>query len=445
MIEYYELRKVDKEKVLILYLSYDYEFSSDFKGDSLLNKINNFIKINKIKWKGNKVILVVGGLVLGSLVLGKIDIPEQANNDTSFNYVSNVILNHYDDDNNEIGYSKIEIKEPDVVYSEQKSSEDIKEDNKNTNSTNDSKSNNQSNVSNNNISNNTNSTSSNNNIQTTTPPTTTTPQEPVISKTVVTIYRSNGTIESIELEEYIIGVVAAEMPVSFNIEALKAQSVAARTYALKSIQEGKVLTDDVKTQSYKDVSQLKVMWGNSFDTYYNKVKKAVESTKGQVITYNGEYISALYHSTSNGYTEDSSEVFGYSYPYLTSVNSSWDLNASSFLKQADFSFDNLQKILGIDFNKDTLVEVISRTSSGRVSSLRINENYYTGVEFRNLLGLRSADFDINLDNDKVIITTRGYGHGVGMSQYGANGMGNNGYTYVEILKHYYPGTTIKTA
>ena len=445
MIEYYELRKVDKEKVLILYLSYDYEFSSDFKGDSLLNKINNFIKINKIKWKGNKVILVVGGLVLGSLVLGKIDIPEQANNDTSFNYVSNVILNHYDDDNNEIGYSKIEIKEPDVVYSEQKSSEDIKEDNKNTNSTNDSKSNNQSNVSNNNISNNTNSTSSNNNIQTTTPPTTTTPQEPVISKTVVTIYRSNGTIESIELEEYIIGVVAAEMPVSFNIEALKAQSVAARTYALKSIQEGKVLTDDVKTQSYKDVSQLKVMWGNSFDTYYNKVKKAVESTKGQVITYNGEYISALYHSTSNGYTEDSSEVFGYSYPYLTSVNSSWDLNASSFLRQVDFSFDNLQKILGIDFNKDTLVEVISRTSSGRVSSLRINENYYTGVEFRNLLGLRSADFDINLDNDKVIITTRGYGHGVGMSQYGANGMGNNGYTYVEILKHYYPGTTIKTA
>ena len=260
---------------------------------------------------------------------------------------------------------------------------------------------------------------------------------------MVTIYRSNGTIETIELEEYIIGVVAIEIPASFHIEALKAQSIAARTYALKAIQDNKVLTDDVKTQSYRDKNQLKVMWGASFDTYYNKVKKAVEATKGLVITYNNQYIDALYHSTSNGYTESSYEVFGYSHPYLVSVNSSWDINASSFLRQVSFSFDNLEKILGIDFNKETLVEIIARTSSGRVSRLRIDDNYYSGIEFRNLLGLRSTDFDINVDSDKVIVTTRGYGHGVGMSQYGANGMANNGKTYAEILKHYYQGTTIK--
>jgi len=434
MIEYYEIRKVDKEKVLILYLSYDYEFSSDFKGNTLLDRINNFIRVSKIKWKGNKIILVVGGIVLGSLVLGNINTPEKKTIQ-KFDYISNVIINHYDENNNELGYSQIQIKDPIIIEEEKESVKEEK--------------NNKEEITTNNISINSNP----NNVSppkeesvTPTPPTDSseniTEIEPI--KTYVTVYRSNGTIESIELEEYIIGVVAAEMPAAFNIEALKAQSVAARTYALKSIQEGKTLTDNEKTQSYKDINQLRVMWGNSFNTYYNKVKKAVEATKGLAILYNNNYIEALYHSTSNGYTESSYEVFGYSYPYLTSVNSSWDINASSFLREATFTFDNLQKILGIDFNQNTPVEILERNQSGRISSIRINENYYTGVELRNLLGLRSADFDINIDTDKVIITTRGYGHGVGMSQYGANGMGNQGKTFVEILKHYYPGTTIKT-
>lgn len=438
MIEYYEIRKVNKEKVLVLYLSYDYEFSSELKGNSLLDRINNFIRVSKIKWKGNKVILVVGGLVLGSLVLGKIDLPEQKNSQ-KFDYISNIILNHYDENNNELGYSQIEIKEPIIITEKNDNKEvvkpEVKEEIKKE----------ETNNQNNKIPDTESSTNNTNNIQKEEFPSVNTSPTPVENKTMVTVYRSNGTIESIELEEYIVGVVAAEMPASFNIEALKAQSVASRTYALKSIQEGKVLTDNEKTQSYKDINQLKVMWGNSFDTYYNKVKKAVEATKNLVITYNGDYIEALYHSTSNGYTENAYQVFGYSYPYLISVNSSWDINANSFLREVNFTFDQLQKILGFDFNKDTLVEIMSRTSSGRVESIRINENYYTGIEFRNLLGLRSADFDINIDNDKVIITTRGYGHGVGMSQYGANSMGNNGKTYVEILKHYYKGTTIKTA
>jgi len=429
MIERYEIRKIKKEQILILYLSYDYEFASDFKGNSLLDRINNFIRVSKLKWKGNKIILVVGGIVLGSLILGNIDTPIKKNSQ-KFDYVSGIILNHYDEYNNELGYSKIEINEP-IILEEEK---EVNEKNKYTE---------KEQIKNDTVSTNDNINQDNNSIsQEETIPTS--PIAPKENMTYVTIYRTNGTVETIELEQYLIGVVAAEMPAAFNIEALKAQSVASRTYALKSIQEGKILTDNEKTQSYKDINQLKVMWGTNFDTYYTKIKKAVETTKGQVILYNNNYIEALYHSTSNGYTENSYEVFGYSFPYLMGVNSSWDINASSFLRETVFSFDQIKKILDIDLNQDSLIEILERNNSGRISRLRINENYYTGIELRNLLGLRSADFDINIDLDKVIITTRGYGHGVGMSQYGANGMGNSGKTYSEILRHYYPGTTIKT-
>lgn len=415
MIENYEIRDVHKEKVLVLYLSYDYEFSSDFEHNNILMKINNFLKRNKIKWSGNKIILVVGGLVLGSLVLGKISTKNNA--PTSYNYVSNIILNHYDEFDNEIGYSKIEIKEPIIVVEKEQPKVEIKEDVVQT----------QKPVINN-----------NNTINK--------EQKEETKKTIVTIYRSNGNIEQLELEEYIVGVVAAEMPAAFNIEALKAQSIAARTYALKAMKEEKKLTDNEKTQSYKDVNQLKELWKDDFNTYYNKIKSCVKSTEGQVLTYNGEYIEALYHSTSNGYTENSYEVFGNSYPYLITVPSIWDINATSYLKDKKFSFEEINNILGININKESLIEVLEKTNSGRIISIKIDDNYYNGIELRNLLGLRSTDFDILIDsiNDKVIITTRGYGHGVGMSQYGANGMANSGKNYKEILSHYYPGTILKT-
>jgi len=432
MIEHYELRKVNKEKVLILYLSFDYEFSNDFNNDNILKRINNFVKEKKIRWNGNKVILVVGGLILGSLVLGKINTPEIKNN-KQFNYVSKIILNHYDEFDNEIGYSNIEIKEPVIIVEEEKENSQ----NKNPSVTNNS-----------NITNNSSSNINNKQEEKIEVPISKNENKEnikeEINKTMVTIYRSNGTIEELELEEYIVGVVSAEMPASFNIEALKAQSISARTYALKAIQEGTILTDNEKTQSFKDIKQLKELWGNNFNTYYNKIKSAVESTKGQVLMYNGDYIEALYHSTSNGYTENSYEVFGHSYPYLITVDSIWDMNASSYLRDKTFSFEELNNILGIDFSNEVVVEVVEKTNSGRISRIRINDNYYSGIELRNLLGLRSADFDININEDKVIVTTRGYGHGVGMSQYGANGMANSGKRYNEILGHYYPGTTIKT-
>lgn len=417
MIEHYEIKNVNKEKVLILYLSYDYEFSSDFEHNNILMKINKFIKSNKIKWNGNKIILVVGGLILGSLVLGNIN--TKNNPPTSYNYVSNVILNHFDEFNNEIGYSKIEIKDPVIVVEEEKEQEKIEIKNEPIK------------------------------VETSINKSESQEKEPIkeeTKQTIVTIYRSNGKIEELELESYIVGVVAAEMPAAFNIEALKAQSIAARTYALKAIKDEKKLTDNEKTQSYKDENQLKELWKDDFSTYYNKIKSCVKSTEGQVLTYNDEYIEALYHSTSNGYTEDSYEVFGNSYPYLITVPSIWDVNATSYSKEKIFSFEEINNILGININKESLIEVLEKTNSGRITRIKIDDNYYNGIELRNLLGLRSTDFEIFIDgiNDKVIITTRGYGHGVGMSQYGANGMANSGKSYKEILSHYYPGTILKT-
>lgn len=258
----------------------------------------------------------------------------------------------------------------------------------------------------------------------------------------VKIHRSNGSIISLELEEYLIGVVSSEIPASFNIEALKAQAVVARTYALKRTSEGKILTDTVSTQSYKDNNELKSIWGNNYDKYYNKVKNAVNSTKGIVITYNNKYIDAVYHSTSNGKTEDAIYVWGNDIPYLKSVDSSFDKNVSSYERKKEFSLEEISNILDTNITSDTLF-ILERNTSNRVTNIKFNDIEVSGITFRNLLSLRSTDFNIESKEKSIVITTYGYGHGVGMSQYGANEMAKLGYTYENILKHYYKNITIK--
>ena len=262
-----------------------------------------------------------------------------------------------------------------------------------------------------------------------------------LKETEVTIYRNNGTIIHLPLEEYLIGVVGAEMPASFPIEALKAQAVVARTYALKKIQEAKKLTDTVSTQSYKDNNELKSLWASSYETYYQKVKMAVEATKGLVLYYQEGLIDAVYHSTSNGKTEDSVYVWGSEIPYLKSVDSSWDKTSSSYFKQISKDFFVVLQLLGVK-EEGANIEVLSKDISGRVLKVKVGSKTFSGVEFRSLLGLRSTDFDLSIENNKLVITTRGYGHGVGMSQYGASGMAKEGYQYDEILKHYYTGISI---
>ena len=255
----------------------------------------------------------------------------------------------------------------------------------------------------------------------------------------VTIKNNETTEEKeLELEEYIIGVVAGEMPASFEVEALKAQAIAARSYAMNKVNSSKETYDlvtDVSNQVYITQDEMKEKWQSEYDYYYKKIKDAVLETKGLVMKYNDEIISAYYFAMSNGSTEDVSLVFGESKDYLQSVDSSWDENVKNFTVETNITKEEFCKKLDISCN-DIIINNIKRSETNRVNEITINNKTFKGTEVRSILNLRSTDFNIEI-NESIKITTKGYGHGVGMSQYGANEMAKNGSTYEEILKHYY--------
>ncbi len=253
----------------------------------------------------------------------------------------------------------------------------------------------------------------------------------------------NNKIKNIDLEEYIIGVVACEMPASFNNEALKAMAVAARTYALYKMKENNKydLTSTTKDQCYINNDEMKSKWGKNFKKYYKKISNAVSNTSGEYMTYKDKVIESFYFSISNGYTENSENVFSEKLDYLVSVDSSWDSKYSYKKATVKYKISDFFKKLNIKDNSIKKIE-INRYPSGRVKTININGKSYKGTTFRKKLSLRSTDFEINYDNDEVTIKTKGYGHGVGMSQYGANAMASLGYTYDEILKYYYKGINL---
>ncbi len=257
----------------------------------------------------------------------------------------------------------------------------------------------------------------------------------------------SNKISNIDLEEYVVGVVAAEMPASFNIEALKAQAVAARTYATYKIQNSKEDFDvvtDVSNQSYITVDEMKNKWGNDFNKYYDKVKSAVNDTKNLVLTYNGEVIESYYFAMSNGYTEDVSLVFSEQRDYLQSVESTYDnSNLKNFEVTKEISKNEFCTKLEIDCQSINISN-IERSNTNRVNTITINNKTFKGTEVRTKLDLRSTDFEIVINNDNVRVTTKGYGHGVGMSQYGANGMAEDGANFEEILKYYYKNVKISS-
>ena len=401
-----------KNETLYIDLNINYDFGNfkntktNFKEE--LKKFLNSLKINF-----NKIVLTCSGIIIGSIILTN----NNFNNEVSMKYVPNIdtsipYIAHYDNeektDDNIIVNSDVN-ETTENVNNSQNISKNV-EKSVNTEHTN------------------TDNTSTNNTTNS--------------SVSEITVYRSNGSVINLNMTDYLIGVVSSEMPASFNLEALKAQSVLARTYALKAKQTGKKLTDTVSTQSYIDIDQMKNKWGNSFNTYYNKIKNAVENTNGEYLSYNGNYIEALYHSTNNGKTESSLDVFGNYYPYLISVSSEYDKNASSYLRTINMSLDTISNKLGLSLNNDSVISILSYTDGGNIKEININGNNFSGKKVRELLGLRSADFDISISDNNANITTRGYGHGVGMSQYGANEMANAGYSYKDILSHYYPGTTL---
>lgn len=266
-------------------------------------------------------------------------------------------------------------------------------------------------------------------------------------KTKIRILKKDNTVENLDLEEYLIGVVSAEVPVSFEMEAIKAQAVAARTYALKRIQNSKEsnydVTDDTSSQVYQSDEQLKNKWKDKYEEYRNKIKEAVDKTNGEYLTYNDEIIYAFFFSTSNGKTENNKDVFGQDLPYLRVVDSSFDQSETSgFVVTKTFNLNEFCQKLGISSNNIEIKDKVL-TDSGRVKNITINDKKFKGTEVRTKLSLRSTDFTIQQNNNEIKITTKGFGHGVGMSQYGANALAKQKKTYDEILKYYYQGTNIK--
>ena len=449
MINGYTIRNVNGQDILYLFFDFNYEFSSfDFmaKREKIHDVVRNFIKDHNIIFKGATIALVSGGILFGSINLSTPSFSQVAmNNNVSIEEKvdgvksSDIVKVEDVKDNNSILTSNSSSVSHDEVINTDSPS--IVVDNKIDTAVNNSNSVDV--VNNVSVSEPVASTTASESINTVSEPEVVEQvQEEVDNNIYVSVRRSDGRVVSLELEDYVTGVVGAEMPALFSSEALKAQAVIARTYALKANSMGQVLSDNESTQSYKDNGELASLWGGNYSSYYSKIKDAVNSTKGVYLTYNGNYIEAVYHSTSNGRTEDSSNVWGNYYPYLVSVESSYDNTNPSFSISKSFSYSDLSSKLGIGVNSSSEFNILGYTSGGRVSSISIDGNQFSGVSFRSMLGLRSADFDIVKNDDGVVITTRGYGHGVGMSQYGANGMGKAGYSYQDILLHYYPGVSL---
>lgn len=259
---------------------------------------------------------------------------------------------------------------------------------------------------------------------------------------------STNEIQIVPLEEYIVGVLAGEMPVYFELEALKAQAVASRSYVLKRLEYNKDseydVVDSVLNQVYLDDNYLKEAWGKDYVVNINKLRTAVNQTIDEYLEYNGEIIDALFFSTSNGYTEDASVVFNLELPYLKSVESKWDAQTSSvFNSQKTILLQEFYEKLGLEYKSELSFNVLERSDTNRIIKLEINGNMLNATDVYNKLGLRSTDFNLTQVGTNVVIDARGYGHGVGMSQYGALGMAKEGYNYKQILEYYYTGAKIK--
>ena len=245
----------------------------------------------------------------------------------------------------------------------------------------------------------------------------------------ITLSASN---EQIPLDEYVMGVVAGEMPASFHEEALKAQAVAARTYAIHQTSN---LTLPIQTTT---VHQVYFPVNNLTPEYEAKIKAAVEATKGEVITYDNAIISAMFHAASNGQTESALNFSGTDYPYLQSVT-------STETKEQEMAFTLIQinHLLQSNFTLADITNAkITRNETNRVKSIQIGSKTWTGREFREHLQLPSTDFTIVVNNNEITLKMKGYGHGVGMSQVGAHQLAEGGYSYKEILAHYYKNTKI---
>ena len=274
--------------------------------------------------------------------------------------------------------------------------------------------------------------------------------------TIKLLHTSTGVVEEMHLDEYLYGVVASEMPATFELEALKAQAVVARTYTIYQIRNGKkhenadMCDSSLNCQAWISKEDRFARWEEGKqEEYWNKIVEAVNSTKGKFILYNGEPINALFHSNSGGTTELALNVWGGNFPYFQTVETSGEDAYSSFTSGAEVPKDELVKIMlekypsfQIDFSNQECIKVIERTDSGRVKKIKIGNTEISGTEARTLFKLKSAKFDFEMTENSVKFSVLGYGHGVGLSQCGSDALAKQGKNYEEIIKFYYKDVEI---
>ena len=277
-------------------------------------------------------------------------------------------------------------------------------------------------------------------------------------QTINLLHTKTSEIEEIKLDEYLYGVVSAEMPVSFEKEALKAQAVVARTYTIYKIVnnnnkhgEADICDNSTCCQAWISKEDRLAKWKDEEkEQNWNKIVEAVNSTQGKIILYEGKPINAFFHSNSGGKTEPPINVWGGSgYPYLQSVETAGEDAYSQYSSELTITkqeFEEKMKANYEDFTinyEDNPIEIKEYTEGNRVKTIKIGNKELSGVEVRTILGLRSANFQVSIDGDNISFKVVGYGHGVGMSQTGADSMAKEGKNYEEIIKHFYTGVEIK--
>lgn len=274
--------------------------------------------------------------------------------------------------------------------------------------------------------------------------------------TINLLHASDNSVETMNLDEYLLGVVSAEMPASYEMEALKAQAVVARTYTIYKIKNGgkhenaSICDSPLCCQAWISKENRMARWEEEKrEEYWNKIVQAVDMTKGKVILYENEPINAFFHSNSGGRTEKPEYVWGGSYPYLVSVETSGEENYTSYKSEVKISKDELvSKMISkysdfeINFNNSDAIEVKEYTEAGRIRTIKIGNKEISGVEARLIFGLKSAKFDVEILNDEIQFSVIGYGHGVGLSQTGSDSLAKQGYKYIDIIKHYYKDVEI---
>lgn len=272
---------------------------------------------------------------------------------------------------------------------------------------------------------------------------------------------TTGTVSEVPLREYLIGVVCAEMPATFELEALKAQAVAAHTYAERISRQNRekpdpalfgadFSNDSSVYQAYYTESQIRSAFGDRFALYYNKVADAVDAVCDKLLYYENEPIIAAFHAMCPGKTENAETIWGAPLAYLVSVDSASDANAPSYLDTATFTAEAVRATLTaaapslqLPEEESEWLQVQTTSEAGTVLRVQCGNHVWSGQQIRELFSLRSACFTIACDENGFTFTTKGYGHAVGMSQYGANAMAAAGSSYAEILAHYYPNTTLQ--